>query len=251
MGANGERMRKWKGNGERRRKFRGNGERMRKWREIHSLHFLIFSLFSPFLSISYIKTRQSKHCEICIYLFDNFFDQSKWMVRLVRAEKMVLSGLVFAKKITRMQTWNLSKILHRRIFRLKILHRQFHIHSTVLVGKKHKKWVKMEKFTPLAKILHCRRQWQHWRIPPLSVSRSTGYDMRGGCNLERRLEVGTRRAALAGRQHKRARWTAAPARSWSTQSSSRLLKRRSVELLPKRWQSFWAHLSCYIQGGFF
>ena len=168
MGANGERMRKWKGNGERRRKFRGNGERMRKWREIHSLHFLIFSLFSPFLSISYIKTRQSKHCEICIYLFDNFFDQSKWMVRLVRAEKMVLSGLVFAKKITRMQTWNLSKILHRRIFRLKILHRQFHIHSTVLVGKKHKKWVKMEKFTPLAKILHCRRQWRHWQIPPLA-----------------------------------------------------------------------------------
>ena len=28
---------------------------MRKWREIHSLDFLIFSLFPPFLSISYIK----------------------------------------------------------------------------------------------------------------------------------------------------------------------------------------------------
>ena len=28
---------------------------MRKWREIHSLHFLIFSLFPPSLSISYIK----------------------------------------------------------------------------------------------------------------------------------------------------------------------------------------------------
>ena len=28
------------------------------------------------------------------------------------------------------QTWNLSKILHRRIFRLKILHRQFHLIST-------------------------------------------------------------------------------------------------------------------------
>ena len=33
--------------------------------------------------------------------------------------------------------------------------------------KKHKKWVKMEKFTPLAKILHCRRQWREWQIPPL------------------------------------------------------------------------------------
>ena len=36
--------------------------------------------------------------------------------------------------------------------------------------KKHKKWVKMEKFTPLAKILHCRRHWRHWQIPPLSKS---------------------------------------------------------------------------------
>ena len=35
--------------------------------------------------------------------------------------------------------------------------------------KKHKKWVKMEKFTPLAKILHCRRQWRHGQIPPLFV----------------------------------------------------------------------------------
>ena len=33
--------------------------------------------------------------------------------------------------------------------------------------KKHKKRVKMEKFTPLGKILHCRRQWRHWQIPPL------------------------------------------------------------------------------------
>ena len=34
--------------------------------------------------------------------FDNSFDQSKSTVRLVRAEKMVLSGLVFARKIARM-----------------------------------------------------------------------------------------------------------------------------------------------------
>ena len=33
------------------------------------------------------------------------------------------------------QTWNLSKNLHRRISRIKILHRQFHLISTVLVGK--------------------------------------------------------------------------------------------------------------------
>ena len=35
-----------------------NGERMRKWRKIHSLNFLIFSLFPPALSISYIKNCQ-------------------------------------------------------------------------------------------------------------------------------------------------------------------------------------------------
>ena len=34
--------------------------------------------------------------------FDNSFDQSKSMVRLARAERMVLSGLVFARKIARM-----------------------------------------------------------------------------------------------------------------------------------------------------
>ena len=49
-----------------------------------------------------MDSRQSKHCGFCIYLFDNSFDQSKSMVRLVRAEKMVLSGLVFARKIARM-----------------------------------------------------------------------------------------------------------------------------------------------------
>ena len=39
---------------------------------------------------------------ICIYIFDNSFDQSKSKVRLVRAEKMVLSGLIFAREIARM-----------------------------------------------------------------------------------------------------------------------------------------------------
>ena len=37
-----------------------------------------------------------------------------------------------------LQTWNLSKILHRRIFRQKILHRQFHLISTILVRKTQK-----------------------------------------------------------------------------------------------------------------
>ena len=49
-------------------------------------------------NLNYETTRQSKHCGFSIYIFDN----SKSMVRLVRAERMVLSGLVFARKIARM-----------------------------------------------------------------------------------------------------------------------------------------------------
>ena len=41
-------------------------------------------------------------------------------------------------------------------------------------GKKHKTWVKMEKITPLAKILHCRRHWRHGQIPPLFRIRIDG-----------------------------------------------------------------------------
>ena len=47
------------------------------------------------------------------------------------------------------QTWNLSKILHRRIFRPKILHRQFHPISTVLVIKTQKnewKWRNLHRW---------------------------------------------------------------------------------------------------------
>ena len=65
---------------------------------------VIENMISPdhVLCKKYSMTRQSKHCGFCIYIFDNSFDQSKSMVRLVRAEKMVLSGLVFAWKIARM-----------------------------------------------------------------------------------------------------------------------------------------------------
>ena len=47
-------------------------------------------------------------------------------------------------------------------------------------GKKHKTWVKMEKFTPLAKILHCRRQWRHGQNPPLCVPQKVFWKGDGG-----------------------------------------------------------------------
>ena len=55
-----------------------------------------------------------------------------------------------------LQTWNLSKILHCRIFRLKILHHQFLIISTVLVRKSTKnewKWRNLHR-------------WQKFTLPP-------------------------------------------------------------------------------------
>ena len=60
----------------------------------------------PFLFtglIVFCKTREKQdkvNCGFSIHIFDN--SKSKSMVRLVRAEKMVLSGLVFARKIARM-----------------------------------------------------------------------------------------------------------------------------------------------------
>ena len=75
------------------------------WVDYTPLHYT--STFQQMNQLKYLewliantieKTRQSKHCGFSIYIFDN----SKSMVRLVRAEKMVLSGLVFARKIARM-----------------------------------------------------------------------------------------------------------------------------------------------------
>ena len=63
--------------------------------------FLSVTRINPCLKQQrYEKTRHSKQCGFSIYTFDNL--KSKSMVRLVRAEKMVLSGLVFARKIARM-----------------------------------------------------------------------------------------------------------------------------------------------------
>ena len=44
---------------------------------------------------------------------------------------LTFSQIMRPKRMTAEQTWNLSKILHRRIFRLKILHRQFHLREAV------------------------------------------------------------------------------------------------------------------------
>ena len=43
--------------------------------------------------------------------------------------------------------------------------------------KKHKKWVKIEKFTPLAKLLQSRRHWRHGQIPPLRLSPNFCYSV--------------------------------------------------------------------------
>ena len=62
---------------------------MRKWREIYSLHFLIFSLFPPSLSISYIKN--------CHILWQNVkystFVANVTRTQHTRYEKTILSRI--------------------------------------------------------------------------------------------------------------------------------------------------------------
>ena len=72
------------------------------------------------------------------------------------------------------QTWNLSKKLHRRIFRLKILHRQFHLISTVLVGKNTKNEWKWRNLHHLQKFYTAAGsdgsdKSHFWRTPPAEV----------------------------------------------------------------------------------
>ena len=75
-----------------------------KLRLRHGQHSAAISYMNTFWTSNQLwsdwNTRQSKQCGFSIYIFDN--SKSKSMVRLVRAEKMVLSGLVFARKIARM-----------------------------------------------------------------------------------------------------------------------------------------------------
>ena len=66
------------------------------------------------------------------------------------------------------QIWDLSTISHRRILRPKILN-PYSPSFNSFGDKNTKKWVKMETFTPLAKILHCRRQGRQWQISPLQL----------------------------------------------------------------------------------
>ena len=108
------------------------------------------------------STRHMFKKNSCVCYLPFFANQWSWPTCTLEHLKFANSDDAYAQ-----QTWNLSKNLHGRIFGLKILHHQFHLISTVLVRKNTNKWVKMEKFTPLAKILHCRRQWRHGQIPPL------------------------------------------------------------------------------------
>ena len=59
-----------------------NGERRRKWRDINSLHFLIYSLFYPSLSISYIKNclilSQNVKYGIFVANFINNLTYARW-----------------------------------------------------------------------------------------------------------------------------------------------------------------------------
>ena len=96
-------------NGERMRKLRGNGEKMRKWWErvrkcgdIHSLHFFIFSLFPPSLSIFYIKNclifRKMLNMTLLSWMLQKHLTYVLWeknlgRIRCEKAPQVVLAWL--------------------------------------------------------------------------------------------------------------------------------------------------------------
>ena len=80
---------------------------MKKWEICRSAkrHFrYLFFISSSLIYIGHekklVKQDKVNTADSSFIFFDNL--KSKSMVRLVRAEKMVLSGLVFARKIARM-----------------------------------------------------------------------------------------------------------------------------------------------------
>ena len=97
---------------------------------------------------AHIFANLRQKCRFCACLFweHNFQPSSvhfqPFLVHKARRSGQIWSGLVadmtdiyMTNTIGMTQTWNLSKILHRRIFRIKILHRQLHLILTVLVRK--------------------------------------------------------------------------------------------------------------------
>ena len=68
--------------------------------------------------------------------------------------------------LTSFQTWYLSKILQHWIFRQTF----YTVNLNSFSDKITTKLVFMEKFTPLAKILHSRREWEEGQISPLRAS---------------------------------------------------------------------------------
>ena len=109
-------------------------EKMRKWREIHSLHFLIFSLFPPSLSISYIKN--------CLILSQNvkyhiFVANVTKNLTYAHYEKIILCRILCEKFPQVVRGWSHTQkgwcqeikrlihhtlALHRRHILLKFMH---------------------------------------------------------------------------------------------------------------------------------
>ena len=104
--------------------------------------------------------------------------------------------------------------------------------------KKHKKWVKMEKFAPLAKILHCRRQWQHGQIPTL-VDKHLNNNCRDHCLLKTQKARG-QTVELQQQRHRSSRglnWhykIFKLALQWNSSAPHQVLGSRDIRLLWNR-----------------
>ena len=83
------------------------------------------------------KEKGCRYKTTALIIYSDIWARSIPRITSLGTEGRVIQRQKFCPDFGRLhkQTWNLSKILHRRIFRLKILHRQFHLILTALVRK--------------------------------------------------------------------------------------------------------------------
>ena len=123
----------------------------------HTLIWTLRRLFASKWNCGYGLSESRVHREQCAYLGAAGTKVQKWYLVKYKYEsiKNTYTDMEFVKNFTPpdSQAKNFTPLISP-IF-------------NSFGHKNTKKWVKIDKFTPLAKILHCRRQWREWQIPPL------------------------------------------------------------------------------------
>ena len=120
-------------------------------KSFHWKHRRVWSWWMVMMSVMMMITMKKSLLNLAASARFRIFRRStsSWRNFQVKFRNFSKSKLFPSRYSGSLQTWNLSKILHRRIFRLKILHRQFHLILTVLVRKNTKnewKWRNLHRW---------------------------------------------------------------------------------------------------------